>query len=191
VQRFFINDVGQNAREEVNEGGIGRNYGWNLREGQCPQTQHPPCPGPPASLTDPITDYPVGSAPRAYITAGAFIPNGSWGAAYDGGYLFADAGTGRIYLRRANGTVDTRTRSRPMSGRVADMVFKREATAMVLYYTVAYQHAVRRIVGPPLPPLPPPPVADPPPSTTPPSPPSPPSPPTPPAPPLRRRRRRL
>ena len=31
--RFFINDVGQFAREEINLGQKGADYGWNCREG--------------------------------------------------------------------------------------------------------------------------------------------------------------
>ena len=79
--RFFINDVGQSTREEVDEGGIGRNYGWPVREGQCPIGLNPPCAAadPAAGFTEPLTDYPrtVGQV----ITAGAFIPNGHWPAA--------------------------------------------------------------------------------------------------------------
>ena len=86
-QRFFINDVGASTREEVDEGGIGRNYGWSVREGVCPIGQNPPCAAadPAAGFTEPITDYPrsVGQV----ITAGAFIPNGHWPAEYDGALL--------------------------------------------------------------------------------------------------------
>jgi glucose/arabinose dehydrogenase len=31
--RFFINDVGQNTWEEIDEGLAGADYGWNVREG--------------------------------------------------------------------------------------------------------------------------------------------------------------
>ena len=33
--RFFINDVGENTWEEVDVGGKGLDYGWNMREGFC------------------------------------------------------------------------------------------------------------------------------------------------------------
>ena len=39
--RFFINDVGQGTREEVNESAVGANYGWPMREGRCPQGSEP------------------------------------------------------------------------------------------------------------------------------------------------------
>ena len=35
-RRFFINDVGQSAREEVDEGGSAATTGWNQCEGFCP-----------------------------------------------------------------------------------------------------------------------------------------------------------
>jgi glucose/arabinose dehydrogenase len=38
--RFFVNDVGQNAWEEIDEGQAGANYGWNLREGYCARVNH-------------------------------------------------------------------------------------------------------------------------------------------------------
>jgi glucose/arabinose dehydrogenase len=113
AQRFFVNDVGQSSREEVNAGGAARNYGWNAREGSCPRVQ-PPCTPPPEGITDPITDYP--RAVGTYITGAAFVPDGVWTAEYDGGYLFADGGTGKIFLRRADGSVDYASRSRPASG---------------------------------------------------------------------------
>ena len=70
--RFFINDVGQGTFEEVDLGLIGRNYGWPIREGSCPQGDTPPCTGPSAAHTDPITWY--GRSLGTYITAGAFVP---------------------------------------------------------------------------------------------------------------------
>src|SRR4030095_11775978 len=33
--RIFINDVGQSAWEEINDGLAGRNYGWSSCEGDC------------------------------------------------------------------------------------------------------------------------------------------------------------
>jgi hypothetical protein len=92
--RFFINDVGQSTHEEIDQGGMALNYGWPIREGFCLNGQSQPCapPDPALGFTDPITDYPrtLGQV----ITASAFIPNGHWPAEFDGGYLFADAGSG-------------------------------------------------------------------------------------------------
>ena len=136
--RFFINDVGASTREEVDEGGIGRNYGWNQCEGFCPG-------GPPAGITDPLTDYPrsVGTV----ITGGAFVPDGLWPADLDGGYLFADGGTGRIFLRRADGSVDYATPWATDVFGIADMVFAFDETGrLALYYTLNGNGQVRKIV---------------------------------------------
>lgn len=141
--RFFVNDVGQGTREEVNLGVKGANYGWNTREGQCPRGESPPCAAPPTGLTDPITDYPrsVGT----YITAGAFVPNGVWPAGYDGAYLFADGGTGKIFLRDAAGNVDYSTPFATSAGVVADMVFAPEGDGYALYVTDNGGDAVHKI----------------------------------------------
>jgi glucose/arabinose dehydrogenase len=136
--RFFINDVGASTREEVDEGGIGRDYGWNLCEGFCPG-------GPPAGITDPLTDYPrtVGTV----ITGGAFVPDGLWPADLDGGYFFSDAGSGSIFLRRANGTIDYATPWATDAAGIADMVFAfDEAGRMALYYTNNGDGELRKIV---------------------------------------------
>ena len=147
-QRFFINDVGASAREEVDEGGIGRNYGWPEREGVCPRGQNPPCTAadPAAGFTEPLTDY--GRTTGQVITAAAFIPNGHWPAEYDGGYLFADAGSGNMWLRRANGSVDYASPFASDVGGIADMAFVTTTGSIALYYTLT-GGAVRKITRPP------------------------------------------
>ena len=141
--RFFINDVGQSTREEVDEGVKGANYGWNSREGQCPAGQSPPCAAPPSGVTDPLTDYPrvIGQ----YITGGAFVPKGVWPAQYDGAYLFADGGSGKIFARMADGSVDYGTPFASGLGGVADMAFVPDAAGYALYYTQNGSNAVRKI----------------------------------------------
>ncbi|MEA3184985.1 MAG: hypothetical protein QOJ74_1462 [Ilumatobacteraceae bacterium] len=142
--RFFINDVGQSTREEVDEGGIGRNYGWPIREGSCARGLTPPCPAadPALGFTDPLTDYPrsVGQV----VTASGFIPNGHWPAQYDGGYLFADAGTGNMFLRRSDGSVDYANPFAAGVGSIADMAFVTTPDGIALYYTQT-GGAVRKI----------------------------------------------
>jgi glucose/arabinose dehydrogenase len=146
VDRFFINDVGQGTREEVDAGGIGRNYGWPEREGVCPtgQNPNPTCAGADPGFTDPITDYPRGLG--QYITAGAFIPNGHWPAEYDGGYLFADGGSGSMWLRRADGTVDYGNPFATGAQSIADMAFVSEGGSIALYYTLS-TGSVRKITS--------------------------------------------
>lgn len=80
--RFFINDVGQNAREEINDGRAGADYGWIVREGKCWNGWKPrpePCDAIPAGMTDPIYDYQHSDTtykPKCTsVTGGAFVPN--------------------------------------------------------------------------------------------------------------------
>lgn len=130
---FFINDVGQSTFEEVNASAVGANYGWPTREGSCPQGRSSNCPAPPAGLTDPVTSY--GRSLGTYITAGAFVPNGLWPTEYDGAYLFGDGGSGRIWMRQANGTVDYDTPFATDAYGLTDMTFGFDADGvMVLYY---------------------------------------------------------
>src|SRR5215208_5041391 len=51
--RFFINDVGGGAWEEVDNGLAGADYGWNVREGPCLTGSQTNCP-PDNQFTAPI-----------------------------------------------------------------------------------------------------------------------------------------
>ncbi|MGE4178951.1 MAG: PQQ-dependent sugar dehydrogenase [Limisphaerales bacterium] len=90
--RILINDVGENAWEEINDGVAGANYGWPLCEGPC----NPASP----SRRDPIFAYPHGSGTSAgfSITGGAFYAPQSpqFPASYVGTYFFADYVNGWI-----------------------------------------------------------------------------------------------
>src|SRR5262245_3459366 len=55
--RFFINDVGQGAWEEIDEGRPGADYGWNVREGPCANNSTTNCGPQPAGLTNPVFAY--------------------------------------------------------------------------------------------------------------------------------------
>jgi glucose/arabinose dehydrogenase len=144
--RFFINDVGQSTREEVDDGLIGANYGWPTREGQCPRGENPPCAAAPAGVTDPLTDYPrsVGQV----ITGGAFVPNGHWPSFYDGAYIFGDAGSGDFWVRSAAGTVDYGQAFHNAEG-MSDMAFVLESSGLSLYYVVSTttSNSVRKITS--------------------------------------------
>ena len=147
--RFYINDVGQNTREEVNLGAVGANYGWPNREGQCAQGQNPLC-APPASnlgYTQPFTDYPHNPANGGdYITGGAFVPNGAWSKEYDGGYLFADGDPGKIFFRSAAGSTNYNTSWASDLAGISDLNFVLEPTGWALYYVqVGSTNNVRKI----------------------------------------------
>ncbi len=98
--RIFINDVGQNTWEEINEAVAGANYGWPDCEGFCSPAN--------SSYRDPIFRYPHGSASTSgnCIAGGAFYnpATAQFPAAYSGVYFFADYESGWIRkLDPANG----------------------------------------------------------------------------------------
>ena len=95
--RMFINDVGQNTWEEINDGIAGSNYGWPTCEGFC----NPPN----ASFRDPIFAY-MNDAQTCAITGGTFynpqVPQ--FPSQFVGNYFFADFCGGWIRrLDPANG----------------------------------------------------------------------------------------
>ncbi len=88
--RMFINDVGQNAWEEINDGIAGSNYGWPTTEGA---TSNP-------SFRSPLFSYGHGSSSTTgcAIAGGAFYnpPVNQFPANYIGKYFFADLCSGWI-----------------------------------------------------------------------------------------------
>ncbi len=154
--RFFINDVGQNVWEEIDEGTIGADYGWNIREGHCANDSTTNCGAPPAGLTNPIFDYQhTGDCSAAgvrgnSITAGAFIPNGLWAREYDNSYLFGEYVCGKIFKLTPNSSGGGYTATEFATGLGGDtpvaMIFGPDGASQALYYT-AYSAggAVRRI----------------------------------------------
>ena len=103
--RFFINDVGQGEREEVDEGKAGADYGWYCREGTRVNSTTGKCNPLPPSMVDPIFEYGhgVNVVPGTAIsgcnsiTGGAFVPNGVWPGAYDNTYVLADFVCGALF----------------------------------------------------------------------------------------------
>ncbi len=97
VGRMFINDVGQNVWEEINDGIAGSNYGWPTCEGFC----NPPNP----NFRDPIFAY-QNDAQTCAITGGAFYNPQliQFPSNFVGNYFFADFCGGWIRrLDPANG----------------------------------------------------------------------------------------
>ncbi|MBC7974297.1 MAG: PQQ-dependent sugar dehydrogenase, partial [Myxococcales bacterium] len=145
---FFINDVGQNVFEEIDENVKGANYGWNQREGFCPNGQTCTPGAPPAGLTNPIFAY-GRSEGCASITGGAFVPAGGWSTAFDGDYLFADYVCGKIFRLERNGTtVSVSNFATDLGGSsvVAMRFGPGPAAAPSLYYTTFLNGgSVRRI----------------------------------------------
>ena len=92
--RMFINDVGQNAWEEINDGIAGSNYGWPTCEGACSP--------PNANFRDPLFQYGHGisSTTGCAIAGGAFYnpTTVQFPASYVGKYFFADLCSGWLRL---------------------------------------------------------------------------------------------
>ncbi|HYB99117.1 MAG TPA: PQQ-dependent sugar dehydrogenase [Candidatus Limnocylindrales bacterium] len=96
---FYIGDVGQSSREEIDvqragDGG-GQNYGWRLREGTI---QTPTVGGArPSGAIDPIYDYTRGSgAFQGRSVTGGYVYRGPI-EEIQGHYFFADFATARIW----------------------------------------------------------------------------------------------
>lgn len=133
--RFYINDVGQNAWEEIDEGEQGGDYGWNFCEGNHDNPNRAGavnCSA--APFTPPVHEYDR-SAGCSSITGGAFVPDGVWPAAYDGAYLFGDFVCGGIF------SLDTTTRNKTSfasglgGGGPVDMTFGPYRGGQALFYT--------------------------------------------------------
>jgi glucose/arabinose dehydrogenase len=92
--RLFINDVGQSAWEEIDDGIVGSNYGWSLCEGAC----SPPNP----NFRDPLFqyDHTMGNTGGCAIVGGAFYNPAlnQFPASYTGKYFFSDLCSGWIRL---------------------------------------------------------------------------------------------
>lgn len=90
--RMFINDVGQNAWEEINDGIAGSNYGWPTTEGA---TQNP-------NFRSPLFSYGHGNSGTTgcAIAGGAFYnpATNQFPATYTGKYFFADLCSGWIRI---------------------------------------------------------------------------------------------
>jgi glucose/arabinose dehydrogenase len=109
---FFIGDVGQTQREEIDAEAAtqagGQNYGWRVREGSIQNPAYPDDPVPPNAV-DPAYDY---SHAVGQTMIGGYVYRGSQIPKLVGTYVFADylgpeTGdfTGRIFTLNFNGTV--------------------------------------------------------------------------------------
>jgi autotransporter-associated beta strand protein len=135
--RMFINDVGQNTWEEIDDGIAGSNYGWPTCEGDCSPTN--------PNFRDPLFQYAHGNTNTTgcAITGGAFynpttvlFPN-----SYIGDYFFADFCTD--WIRRYDVLSDTVTAfATSIKGGTVDLKVDPDG---VLYYLSRNQNSVYRI----------------------------------------------
>lgn len=92
---LWIGDVGQGAREEVNLGAPGANYGWDLYEGDLTHPGGQPVTSPlPADITFPIFDYDRSAGDRTVI--GGYVHRGPE-TGLQGRYVFGDFISGRVW----------------------------------------------------------------------------------------------
>lgn len=141
--RLFVNDVGQNTREEIDLARAGGDYGWNCKEGTRTNSTAPSCQPLPQGLVPPIYEYdhnalvPGTSVSNCgSITGGAFVPAGLW-PGHDGTYLFGDYVCGALFALRESG--GSWSASDFATGLGADsavtMVFGPHGHTQALYYT--------------------------------------------------------
>ncbi|HEX8528473.1 MAG TPA: PQQ-dependent sugar dehydrogenase, partial [Cytophagales bacterium] len=101
TNRVFINDVGTQTWEEINEPVAGKNYGYPMLEGFRTAGQYAP-----GNYQDPFFAY--NHTEGCAITGGAFYnpPTGQFPASYVGKYFYADYCAG--YIR----TIDLATKAK-------------------------------------------------------------------------------
>ncbi|MET0510175.1 MAG: PQQ-dependent sugar dehydrogenase [Thermoleophilaceae bacterium] len=146
--RFFINDVGENHWEEIDEGKAGADYGWNVGEGHCVRGSYSNCPAPPPGITNPAFDY-GHNTPCHSITGGAFVPAGIWPELYNGAYLYGDYVCGKIFRlepRLGGGYTAVEFATGLGTSSAVALAFGPHDSAQALYYTsYAKGGEVRRI----------------------------------------------
>jgi glucose/arabinose dehydrogenase len=148
--RMFINDVGQSAWEEIDDGLAGSNYGWPATEGN-----HGTPPTSPGIYIGPLYTYSHGSGTFQgfAITGGAFYPtsqqysNVQFPGSYAGDYFFGDfvnnwinvldiaSGNVARFASGTNGIVDLRVANDGSlyylarnDGQIVHITFPRDAT---------------------------------------------------------------
>ncbi len=101
TDRFIVGDVGQNEVEEVDLVEVGKNYGWNRKEGSLLFDPNDgsvmPDPSPDPALIDPVLEY---SHADGEAIIGGFVERGSSVPALTGSYVFGDFagfGSGRLF----------------------------------------------------------------------------------------------
>ena len=137
--RFFINDVGGQRWEEIDEAEAGADYGWNLCEGLHDnpyRSGRVNCSGP--TYTGPIHEYSHNTGCES-ITGGAFVPDdGSWPVEYADSYLFGDFVCNRIFKLTPTGEggfEETTFATDLGGGGPISMTFGPSETDEALYYT--------------------------------------------------------
>jgi glucose/arabinose dehydrogenase/PKD repeat protein len=132
TDRIYIGDVGGNdhstAKEEINLGARGANYGWPDYEGNCPA----PC-------TSPIYSY-THNGRDASITAGFVYRGSQYPSNFQGSFFYADYGQNWIKRLtfdasgKVTGSVDFEPANGAADGPYGDIVYLAEGPDGALYY---------------------------------------------------------
>jgi glucose/arabinose dehydrogenase len=99
--QIWAGDVGQQTREEIDLIENGNNYGWRIMEGNL--CFNPPNNCDQTGLTLPVLDY---DRSLGFSITGGYVYRGANKPTLRGAYIYADFGSGRIWmLRYENGAV--------------------------------------------------------------------------------------
>jgi glucose/arabinose dehydrogenase len=93
--RFWVGDVGQNSREEIDIVENGKNYGWNIMEGTIPYAG-----GSQVGLELPVWDY---GRDQGIAVIGGYVYRGPTSTGLAGAYVYGDFGSGRIWALALSG----------------------------------------------------------------------------------------
>lgn len=152
---FYIADVGQAAREEIDfqpaSSGGGENYGWRLREGKITNPAVDIGGPQPPDGVDPVYDYTHGSGnEEGFSITGGYVYRGNL-SSIRGKYFFADFVSERIWSIEHDGTNVTLfedwTRDLVPEATTIDMIVGFGEDAMGSLYIVDYGGQVFRIVS--------------------------------------------
>jgi glucose/arabinose dehydrogenase len=135
--RMFINDVGEDAWEEINEGQAGANFGWPWCEGRCAPFD--------PRFRDPIFQYghALSEVSGCSIVGGAFYNPAisQFSSSYTGSYFFADYCGG--WIKRLDAT--NRNAALPFASGIPNPVDLKVSATGLLYYLERGNGAVWRI----------------------------------------------
>ena len=141
--RIFVDDVGENTTEEVDQLKAGADFGWPTCEGSCTAS----------GMTNPYFTYADNtSGGRAAIAGGVFVPNGAWNTAYNGRYLFSDYVKSNVYQITATGTTGGTMStfsagSAAISMRFAPQDLTKTGGQQALYYTDLIAGTVHKVTS--------------------------------------------
>jgi glucose/arabinose dehydrogenase len=95
--RFWVADVGQGLREEIDLVEKGKNYGWNIMEGSLTYSS-----GSQVGLELPVWEY---DHSEGFAVIGGFEYHGTNVAGLNSRYVFGDYGSGKIWALQYDGDV--------------------------------------------------------------------------------------